>query len=395
MLLVLKLLAHDRKEYDRVERYIDFSRWERPEKNVLKVLLSYKEEVDLPDIESILCTRYKDKDVYRRIVRNMSKPLNATMKACVLEQILSTNLANDLTDKLYKFESGEEINIIDEVKKSLSLADVQVVPKDEEAVMDGLFEEITGGLVWSIPVLNDYLRPLRPGDDLIVAARPDMGKTTFLAQVMTGMLCQTDKIGVWFNNESSKNTILKRCIQSSLGVLNSEMREMHAAGVLKEKYYKAMGGVDKILVFDIHGKSEKDIEKILDGLDNVGIVVFDMLDNVRLSTEASGDKSYKTLEKLYIWARELAVIREFVTIKTSQISADGAAVPYPMCSLLKDSKTGKQGATDTIFLIGHNNEDGQEFVRYFSCPKNKLRKEGSKVMRLQMILNADRARYES
>ena len=49
---------------------------------------------------------------------------------------------------------------------------------------------------------------------------------------------------------------------------------------------------------------------------------------------------------------------------------------FPTLPMLKDSKTGKQGAGDFQIMIGASNDPGLQIVRYIGAPKNKLRREG-------------------
>ena len=49
---------------------------------------------------------------------------------------------------------------------------------------------------------------------------------------------------------------------------------------------KSMGSADRVRVYDIHGKNNFHLEEILEGigLENVGAIVIDMLDNVKFPT---------------------------------------------------------------------------------------------------------------
>jgi replicative DNA helicase len=79
---------------------------------------------------------------------------------------------------------------------------------------------------------------------------------------------------------------------------------------------------------------------------------------------------------MYQWARELCVKYDCIGIATSQISNEGDGLQFPTLPMLKDSKTGKQGANDFQLMIGASNDPGLGRVRYIGLPKNKLRREG-------------------
>jgi replicative DNA helicase len=60
--------------------------------------------------------------------------------------------------------------------------------------------------------------------------------------------------------------------------------------------------------------------------------------------------------------------------------------------MLKDSKTGKQGAADFILTIGYN----QDFPssRYLGLTKNKLAREGgTMVLKAEVVFDGQRGRY--
>ena len=63
--------------------------------------------------------------------------------------------------------------------------------------------------------------------------------------------------------------------------------------------------------------------------------------------------------------------------------------------MLKDSKTGKQGACDAIIMMGNKEADAsQEAMRWISTPKNKLSVEGmGKSPRASMVFDYATSRF--
>jgi replicative DNA helicase len=63
--------------------------------------------------------------------------------------------------------------------------------------------------------------------------------------------------------------------------------------------------------------------------------------------------------------------------------------------MLKDSRTGKQGAADVILTIGTVNEPGLENSRYFGTTKKKKARTGAPSSpRTEVQFIGDRGRYE-
>ena len=231
------------------------------------------------------------------------------------------------------------------------------------------------GINWRLKCLRESMRPLRGGDFGIIAGRPDKGKTTFLASEVTYMASQLadDRNILWLNNEGLSGRIVKRIYQAALGVTITELVELNEQAKLKRMYEEAVGRLDRIRVFDIHGMHIGQVEAIIEQND-AGVILYDMIDNIK--GFGSDSRTDLMLEHMYQWARERSVKYDAVGLATSQISADGDGLQFPTLSMLKDSKTGKQGACDFQLMIGAVNDTNLQYSRYLSLPKNKLRRDG-------------------
>jgi replicative DNA helicase len=120
------------------------------------------------------------------------------------------------------------------------------------------------------------------------------------------------------------------------------------------------------------------------------------VDNIRFSggTVNGGERTDQLLEEMYKWARNRGVKYDCGVMATSQISADGDGMPYPTLPMLKDSKTGKQGAADVIITIGASNDATLEYIRFIGTTKNKLRRTGAPSSpRAEMVMDGARGRY--
>jgi replicative DNA helicase len=127
------------------------------------------------------------------------------------------------------------------------------------------------------------------------------------------------------------------------------------------------------------------------------LVLFDMVDNIKFGGEAinNGARTDQLLEAMYQWARLMGVKHDCAVLATSQISADGDGLSYPTLPMLKDSKTGKQGAADVIITIGALNDPVLENSRYIGTTKNKLVRTGKKGSPAQEVFfDSQRGRYK-
>lgn len=364
-------------------------------------------QLSMPAFRSLFFTVYhkgmKDEtiDFYNKLLERMEQDESESITKNIINQLLELEYATALANRVSSYEAGDDINIITEVdtltervKDTLERSEgFEYISFDADAV------EITNddeGYKWPLECMNTVYRNIKGGDQYIIAARPGLGKTTFITHLNYSMAqdMPENKIIVWFNNESRKERIMQRSIQSAIGCTNKELYEIHATGNLRERYAKSMGNAERVRVYDIHGKSNHHLEEILEsiGVDNVGAIVFDMLDNVR-SSSSKEIREDQRLERLYQWARELGVKYNCPTFPTSQVSNEGAGELFPTENMLKDSKTGKQGACDGIVVLGWNDDPTTPNNRGVGMPKTKSKREGQQNLREVVLFDADRGRY--
>src|SRR5213075_2188881 len=113
------------------------------------------------------------------------------------------------------------------------------------------------------------------------AARPDKGKTSFVADTITDWAPQcveffgADRPILWLCNEGSGKRIIPRIYQAALGKDLYEIMAMSNAGELEAAYEKAIGAKHNFIrVKDAHGMSMAQIEQVVDAM-NPCVVVYD------------------------------------------------------------------------------------------------------------------------
>lgn len=271
--------------------------------------------------------------------------------------------------------------------RSLETQRDQFVSWDLSALRKRILE---GGLTWRLKTLNASLGPLRTGNFGFVFARPETGKTTFLANEITNFIGQTDRPILWVNNEQSGEDVKGRIVQSYFGVTQNEL-------LAKEEYYQKRffeEGADRINLYDSASVARRDIDGLCSRL-NPALIVLDQIDKIRGFDE---DRNDLELQKIYQWARELSKIYGPV-IGICQAGATGENKQYLTMDDVADSKTAKQGEADWILGIGKSHQPGLEHIRFFSICKNKLlggpdSKEELRHGRTQVRIWPEKARYE-
>jgi replicative DNA helicase len=387
---LLRILKH-RDEFFKVRGRVPDAALEKTTSTVLKDFERYfkkfpdRDVIDIPTFTTLFRAWHsnlkpENLDAYVAIIQRMKPDVPSENKDPILENMMEIRLAAELTGLLLKHEEGEVenlygdiSNLFDQHKKDAKITGIDYIRTDIGELLKQ--DEDQDGLKFRLDCLNECMRPLRWGDFLIVAGRPDKGKTTFVASEVSYLAQQLrgEQTAVWLNNEGPGERIKQRVYQAAVGMTISQMIEAHQRGELERMYLELMGMVDRVRVFDIHGMDTVSVERIIE-TNAAAVVVYDMIDKIRGFGDAA--RTDLGLEKMYDWARELCVKYQCVGIATSQISVEGDGLLFPTMPMLKDSKTGKQGACDVQIMIGASDEPGMQGIRGIGVVKNKLRRGG-------------------
>ena len=252
----------------------------------------------------------------------------------------------------------EKINAIE--SDSDSFSGMFVTNNLEELYNDGYQQT---GLRWRLNTLNRMLGSLRRGDFGFIFARPETGKTTFLASEISHFASQKRNPIFWFNNEEQGSKVQIRLYQAALGI---DLTTLYAARKENETKYMELGG-SNIRVYDSATIHRKQVEQVCRELEP-SLVVFDQLDKIKGFTD---DREDLRLGAIYSWAREIA--KQYCpVIAVSQADASGEGKKWLTMENVANAKTAKQAEADWILGIGKTHSVTEEFMRFFSLCKNKL-----------------------
>lgn len=360
-----------------------------------------------------------ERTVYSAIIGKAMDDVDASLESGLMARLVAAKSAADLTTLLERWNAGDEVDLYASTRGIVESYEQQVDRKvNNPQVLDPIedllkAEENDVGLHWALPCLNRHIKPLQSGDFIVIAARPDKGKTTFCTHQLTHMAPQVDKVYpgenrsiLWFNNEGPGRKIVMRAFQSALNATVEDLVKLSntsasAAGEqyktkVREDYAAALGGRPGVLrVFDIHGMWNHEVEDLI-RLYKPAVVLFDMIDNIRFGDSVSnnGARTDQLLEAMYQWARMMGVKHDCAVMANSQLSADADGVSFPTLPQLKDSKTGKQGAADVIITLGALNDPVLENSRYIGTTKNKKVRTGQAASpRVEVVFDGQRGRY--
>lgn len=362
------------------------------------------DEVNLSvnDLANLLfSTSAKDKDYYLGVLDQLEKlEVSEATSHKLVQSILANKKLKEISLAAYDVTEGKlELDRMHTLMKEF-LDDQEAEEQGEEFefITDDLEELVNGaikqqGLRWRLSTLNQMLGSLRKGDFGFIFARPETGKTTFLASETTFMAEQlNDESGpvIWFNNEEQGSKVKLRCYQAALGLNMTQL--MANLPENRDTYLAKTKG--KHLIFDAGMIHKNTVEKVCKQY-KPSLIIFDQIDKIYGFTN---DREDLRLGAMYNWARELA--KDYCpVIAVCQADGTGEGQKWLTMANVANAKTSKQAEADWIVGIGKIHDPGYENVRYLHASKNKLIGDEDSLPdmrhgRKEVLINPAVARYE-
>lgn len=359
----------------------------------------HNEDITVDEFSVSFYVRYPDadKNVYGNLFKQLKElEISSEVGMSILLQIKTRKAALKVSEIAFKVAQGiesfgtlkqfvdAETNEVDH-QQELPLT---LVTDDLDQLLSSAYQD--RGFRWRLECLNKSLGSLRPGDFGFIFARPETGKTTFLASECSNFLLQTQKPVVWFNNEEQGSKVMLRIYQAYFGVTLDKL--LSNPRRYKEQFLAETSS--RLKLFDSALISKQDVEAIIKDL-NPGVVIYDQIDKLRGFTN---DRDDLRLGAIYQWARELAK-GNHAGIGVCQADGTAEGVRYLTMEHVANAKTAKQAEADWILGIGKTHAEGAEYVRYLNISKNKLLGDNDSISdlrhgRFETLIKPDIARYE-
>ena len=369
--------------------------------NYISLLMNkYQDNISIEVLSLYILSQVqeKEKEIYKNILEEIRKES--------IDSVIIEDLILELSKKHQAYELSKLALDVSEGYKSfddlllftqnLNASTDLVDPSTGHSIVTDDLDELynttysTTGLRWRCSSLNKSLGSLRKGDFGFIFARPETGKTTFLASEVSYFAEQCDSPILWFNNEEQGSKVKLRIHQASLGIGLTELLNN------RDKYGKQFFDktARKIILNDAANTTKNDVQRLIE-LYQPGCIVFDQLDKIQ---GFSGDREDIRLGNIYIWARNIA--KQYCpVIGVCQADATGEGKRWLTMDNVASAKTTKQAEADWIIGIGKTHNENEEYFRYLSICKNKLLgdEDTDPILRhghLTVKINPYIARYE-
>jgi replicative DNA helicase len=405
---IIKLFCEDKELFTKYYKYVNINYIKINYNNIYKLFItinnyyttySNSNNINSNDLEVVYNSNYLLKDSERNDFNNLvseilSLEVNRDVVIELLEEHRRRSLSGDVAKLALDVEDGKAP--VKDLLELFSKFEHQEITVDEAKPvvmnLEDLYESqvASPGLRWRTNWLNKSLGSLRKGDFGFIFARPETGKTTFLASEITHMVTQSDGEVLWFNNEEQGNKVAIRCYQAALGIPTDHLFSDRER---RQRQYESLTG-NRIKILDFEDSSSRSrIDAILKQ-SNPSLIIFDQIDKIK---GFKGDRNDLELKQIYQWAREIAKTYAPV-IAVSQASGEAEGKLWLTMDMVDGSKTAKQGEADWIMGIGKE-QDNTSRSRYFNICKNKLLGDTDTLPDLrhgsvQVLIKPEIARYE-
>ena len=245
----------------------------------------------------------------------------------------------------------------DEVEKKFSAIDMDKPTEMESiySIASRYFEEMVEGekdnvIKTYIPSFDSVMMGFRPGDLVIVAARPAMGKTAFMIQLVNNMAINKKRMAA-FTIEMTKKQIYTRMISNISGINQMLIR----SGKAKDKVDKLLE-YNNILInskvfFDEHINTLQGIKSATRNLkrrQGLDVICIDYLQLM----QGKGENRNQEITSITTGLKRLGKELEVPIILLSQLNRANEAQKdkRPLLSHLRESGSIEQDADMVIFL---------------------------------------------
>lgn len=374
---VLACFLKSRDDYDMVHPHIDRAKLSPYGGALLETIDEYygaddsAESVDLEVIKLALDRRFKD------IPRNQAKMRDAlegvlsvkTSSVNVMREVLEqkrADIGTHLADALLA-QDAERIQLY--LSEYESLTDVSVLEGSAEEecqgiTLDALEERLEEDGCWQIApkAIGDRIAGgIRAGHAVVLAARPERGKTLFGTTMNSSFLQQGAKT-LYIGNEDPMEDLIIRLLCNMTGYTQDELfvNKERAMELAIER------GYNNCVFASLSPGTLYEIEALV-RRHEPDIVIVDQMRNIRANTENNTLRLEAVAQEL----RNMARRHQFALIELTQVGDSGRNKKLLDDGDIDGSNTGIPGACDVIIMIGSDDDFEKRDLRMVNLAKNK------------------------
>lgn len=340
---------------------------------------NYISKDELISYITISYSSYKDINTILSVIETIYNiDISDSLSKNIVTNLIEKDISNKIINKLLPVITENKFSVIESIEddlesyKKLALKTEETQSPFFSEPLSAIVQELViqdGGLKWRLQSVQDALGSLQGGILGHVFARPNSGKTSWLASEITnfaGQLADGESI-IWFNNEERGKKVQLRLHNTMLEASDDMIcRNVQRA----EAAYAARNG-NAIKIYDSGIIQFTDIVQYIKDY-NPRLVVIDQADKVHFRGMTTMDLPVK-LKELYKHFREVAKEFDIPIITVGQASSEAEGRKWLRPDWMDYSKTGKYAETDFILGLGKSHDEGEKNLRFLNICKNKMR----------------------
>ena len=322
---------------------------------------------------------------YAKLFKNIKseKPMGNDVASDVLSRLFQQVVGEDIANLGFDYVNGMQ-STLEPLRGILDKYGDDFTPNMNldwhDASMDSVLSNLKLKYKWkfNIPTLAKRIPGVNAGHFAIVGARPNTGKTSFLASLIAapnGFAHQGAKC-VLLVNEETADRVLERYITSASGYTTDEQYKLTHPYVyddyekVKSLYNRVHGNIK---IMETHDKQMPYVETVCK-IEKPDVLIVDVGD--KFASMQGFVRQDESLKANVIHARQIAKVYNCVVFYVSQLSTEAEGKVVLNQSMLEGSKTGKAAEADLILLLARNPHVQGQFEedkqRHINIAKNKL-----------------------
>lgn len=342
--------------------------------------LNYTDPLSLDDLKAIHLSEMagihiNKKQEFEKAYEDIAE--TNVSQAC--EELVRTARRNALLfDAQDAIDSGQLVRATELLQKAEEVDQDEITEFDQYRLTE-LQDDIDGNnkWKWAIPELEEHLDGFGAERSVLVYARPNTGKTSFISYNVVSMMRQGAKLLHFSISEDTKVALVKRYYQAAYHkkdeVIEANMEKASDA------FERDFGG--KFFLKNVATLTLKQAREYIEAC-RPDIVVFDQYQKVKVYHDQEA-RSDEVLTLVVQKLKELAKEFQFGLILATQADAKAENKKWLGMDNVAGSKTGVAGELQAMIGIGKDNAEGERTVyrddgttvsaspRYINIPKNK------------------------
>jgi hypothetical protein len=378
---VLAACLKDRGAFSKVEKHLSSGDELAEQSKIIfeQIREYYKQDLEATRCDPEIVTRYvqrtlnspKHKEMFASVIKNLAAM--EVSPANVIKDILAVkreSAGNALATALAAQQSADKVMpLLHKYEEIARLEEIEDADKDRsvmrgESIGDLVRTTYQEGRIKVWPkALNDALGGgVLPGHHMVVYARPEIGKTLTIINMIAGFLYQ-DLVTLYVGNEDPIIDIAMRVVSRLSGKTIPEVLEdPDPADALARTR-----GYENLVMASLAPGTPSEIEALIEEY-NPKVVVVDQLRNLN-----GGEQQFvQKLEKVAIAMRTLGKRHQCFMVSVTQAGDSASNKAVLDMGDVDSSNTGIPATADVMLGIGATAGDIAVNRRVFSLPKNKV-----------------------